>query len=105
MYQGSCRSVRPVRSEIENAEPDGVSPWFPGCNGFVVRSAGTTVYLDPCSGDSGFPRVVRTVPVPMNHADATTCDAVLATHEHASPLLNGLGAGLYAPSAAYTDPG
>jgi L-ascorbate 6-phosphate lactonase len=52
------------------------------------------------------------IPVPMDPADATDCDAVLATHEHVDhmhppsygPLVNDLDAELHAPSAAYTDP-
>ena len=101
-----------VRSEIEAAEPDGVSLWFLGCNGFVIRSPEATVYVDPYFGDGSPPRVVRMIPVPMDPDDATDCDAVLATHEHVDhmhppsygPLVNDLGADLYAPSAAYADP-
>jgi L-ascorbate 6-phosphate lactonase len=51
------------------------------------------------------------VPVPMDAADATECDAVLATHEHIDhlhppsygPLVEDCGATLYAPSACYGD--
>ena len=101
-----------VHSEIEATDPDGVSLWFLGCNGFVVRSPGATVYVDPYFGDGDPPRVVRMIPVPMDSTDATKCDAVLATHEHVDhmhppsygPLVNDLGAELHAPAAAYTNP-
>jgi len=101
-----------VRSEIEAANPDGVSLWFLGCNGFVIRSPEVTVYVDPYFGAGDPPRIVRMIPVPMDAADATACDAVLATHEHVDhmhppsygPLVNDLGADIYAPGAAYTDP-
>jgi len=101
-----------VRSEIEAADPEGVSLWFLGCNGFVVRSAEATIYIDPYFGDGDPPRVVRMIPVPMDPADATDCDAVFATHEHVDhmhppsydPLVNDLGADIHAPAAAYEEP-
>ncbi|HET7324809.1 MAG TPA: MBL fold metallo-hydrolase, partial [Halococcus sp.] len=58
------------------------------------------------------PRTIRMIPVPMDADDATLCDAVLVTHEHIDhihppsygPLLEDLGADLYAPSASYENP-
>ena len=102
-----------VHEEIEAAEPDGVSVWYLGCNGFVLRSAATTLYVDPYFGDGVPPKNVRMIPVPMDPADATVCDAVLVTHEHIDhmhppsygPLVSDLGAELYAPAAAYEQPG
>ncbi len=101
-----------VRSEIEAADPEGVSLWFLGCNGFVIRSPEATIYVDPYFGDGNAPGIVRMIPVPMDPADATECDAVLATHEHIDhmhppsygPLVEDLGADLYAPGASFDDP-
>lgn len=101
-----------VRDEIEAADPDGLSIWYLGCNGFVLRTASTTVYLDPYLGDGNPPNIVRMIPVPLDPADATACDAVLVTHEHIDhihppsygPLVEDLGAELYAPTASYEHP-
>ena len=102
-----------VREEVEAADPgDGVIGWYLGCNGFVLRSASTTLYVDPYFGDGDPPNIVRMIPVPIDPADATDCDAVLATHEHIDhmhppsygPLVEGLGADLYAPDASYEEP-
>ncbi|PSQ10696.1 MBL fold metallo-hydrolase [Halobacteriales archaeon QS_7_68_65] len=100
-----------VRDEIEATEPDGLSVWFLGCNGYVLRTAETTVYLDPYFGDGSPPRTIRMLPVPIDPADATLCDAVLVTHEHIDhihppsygPLVED-GAGIHAPSASYEHP-
>jgi len=103
-----------VSTEIEATDPgDGLAIWYLGCNGFVLRSAEATLYIDPYFGNGNPPTHVRMIPVPMDPADATVCDAVLVTHEHIDhmhppsygPLVNGLGADLYAPSAAYDEPG
>jgi L-ascorbate 6-phosphate lactonase len=98
-------------SEIEQATPDGVAVWYLGCNGFVLRSATTTLYIDPYFADGDPPDLLRMIPVPMDPADATDCDAVLVTHEHIDhmhppsygPLLED-GGRLYAPRASYDDP-
>lgn len=98
-------------SEVEQATPDGVAVWYLGCNGFVLRSATTTLYVDPYFADGDPPDLVRMIPVPMDPADATDCDAVLVTHEHIDhmhppsygPLLED-GGRLYAPRAAYDHP-
>lgn len=52
------------------------------------------------------------IPVPLDPSDAKLCDAVLVTHEHIyhihppsyAPLVEDLGATLYAPSAAFEEP-
>ncbi|ERG89282.1 MAG: putative Zn-dependent hydrolase [Halorubrum sp. J07HR59] len=101
-----------VTEEVEAVRPSGVSVWYLGCNGFIVRSAETTLYIDPYFGDGDPPNVVRMIPVPVDPADVTLCDAVLVTHEHIDhthppsygPLVEDLGAAIHAPSAAYTDP-
>ena len=69
--------------EIESAEPDGVSVWYLGCNGLVLKADdGTTLYVDPYFDTGDPPRTVRMIPVPMDPADVTAADAILATHEH-----------------------
>lgn len=100
-----------IRDEVEATDPDGASLWYLGCNAFIVRSASTTIYIDPYFDDGDPPWVVRMIPVPMDPADATLADAVLITHEHLDhmhppsygPLTEDLGAELYAPSASYSD--
>ncbi|EMA46146.1 MBL fold metallo-hydrolase [Halococcus saccharolyticus] len=101
-----------VRDEIEATEPQGLSVWYLGCNGYVLRTAETTVYLDPYFGDGTPPRTIRMIPVPIDPADATLCDAVLVTHEHIDhthppsygPLVEDCGAEIHAPSASYERP-
>jgi L-ascorbate 6-phosphate lactonase len=101
-----------LRDEIEAADPDGLSLWYLGCNGFVVRSPGATVYIDPYFGNGNPPRTVRMLPVPLDPADARRCDAVLVTHEHIDhmhapsyrPLVDNLGADVYATRASFEDP-
>jgi L-ascorbate 6-phosphate lactonase len=95
-------------SEIESAAVDGMSLWYLGCNGFVVRSPEATLYIDPYFGDGDPPTLLRMIPVPMDPADATECDAVLVTHEHVDhmhppsldPLLEDDGTA-YAPEASF----
>jgi L-ascorbate 6-phosphate lactonase len=71
-----------VTDEIEGETPDGVAIWYLGCNGFVLRSAETTMYVDPYFG-TGVPKyVTRMIPVPIDPETVTACDAVLVTHEH-----------------------
>jgi L-ascorbate 6-phosphate lactonase len=101
-----------VREEIEGSVPDELTLWYLGCNGFVLRSPEATVYIDPYFADGEPPTLVRMIPVPVDPADATTCDAVLATHEHIDhmhppsygPLVDGLGADVYATGACYEEP-
>ncbi|WP_254533124.1 MBL fold metallo-hydrolase [Natrinema gelatinilyticum] len=101
-----------VQDEVEAATVDGFSIWYLGCNGFVLRTAETTVYIDPYFADGDPPNIVRMIPVPMDPVDARECDAVLVTHEHIDhmhppsfePLVTDLGADVYAPRAAYEQP-
>jgi len=71
-----------VSEEVEATTPEGLSVWCLGCNGFVLRTETTTVYIDPYFGDGDPLNIVRMVPVPIDPADATLCDAVLVTREH-----------------------
>jgi L-ascorbate 6-phosphate lactonase len=101
-----------VNDEIESADVSGLSVWYLGCNGFVLRTETATLYIDPYFADGNPPRIVRMIPVPMDPADATDCDAVLVTHEHIDhmhppsmePLVTDLAASVYAPEASYEQP-
>ena len=93
---------------VVDADPETVSLWYLGCNGFVIKgSAGTTIWIDPYVGVGDPPRTIRMIPVPFDPEDVpeSGADAVLATHEHTDhthgptqgPLLEGTGADFYAP--------
>ncbi|WP_248910440.1 MBL fold metallo-hydrolase [Halocatena marina] len=100
-----------VENEVEAVDPDGLSLWYVGCNGFVLRSAEATVYIDPYFGGSVPPRLLRMDPVPVNPKAVTLCDAVFVTHEHLDhmhppsylPLVRNAGADVYAPHAAWEE--
>lgn len=101
-----------VNDEVEGASPSGLSIWYLGATGFILRSPEATVYVDPYFGDGDPPGIVRMLPVPLDPADATRCDAVFATHEHLDhmhppsyrPLVEDLEAELYATAACYENP-
>ncbi|MFB6072402.1 MAG: MBL fold metallo-hydrolase [Halobacterium sp.] len=91
---------------VADADPDGVSVWYLGCNGFVLKgSEGTTLFVDPYLGTGDPPRTVRMIPVPFDPRDVTEADALFATHEHTdhvhgpsqAPILAETGADFYAP--------
>jgi len=100
-----------VTDEVEATTPEGVSVWYLGCNGFILRSETTTLYIDPYFGDGIPGHVLRMIPVPMDPADATRCDAVLVSHEHLDhmhppsfePMLE-LGADVYARKPCFESP-
>ena len=86
---------------VESASPEGVSLWYLGCNGFVLKTSGdTTVFIDPYVGLGDPPRTRRMIPVPFDPTDVAECDAVFGTHEHTdhvhgpsqAPILAGTGA-------------
>ncbi len=92
--------------EIDNSNPDGVSIWYLGCQGFVLKSNdGTTIFIDPYLGNGNPPRTIRMIPVPFNPQDIVRADAILATHDHTdhvhaesqAPILSKTGASFYAP--------
>jgi L-ascorbate 6-phosphate lactonase len=101
-----------ISQEVEESDPDQLTVWYLGCNGFILRSPKTTVYIDPYFADGNPPNIVRMIPVPMDPADASLCDAVLITHEHIDhmhppsygPLLQDGDATIYAPEASYDNP-
>lgn len=96
-------------SDIERADPDGVSLWYLGCNGFVLKASdGTTMCIDPYVGLGDPPRTVRMIPVPFDPADFDEMDAILATHEHTdhvhgpsqAPIMAETGAAYFGPQAS-----
>lgn len=102
-----------ISDVVEETEPRGLSLWYLGCNGFIVRSAETTLYVDPYFADGEPPKTVRMIPVPLDPADASTCDGVLVTHEHIDhmhppsflPLLDlDRRVQVHAPETALVDP-
>lgn len=101
-----------VKDIVEHAMVDGLSAWYLGCNGLIVRTAVTTLYIDPYFADGDPPNIIRMIPVPMDPSDATDCDAVFVTHEHIDhmhppsfqPLVTECGSTVYAPEAAYEEP-
>lgn len=102
-----------VQEELEGTTPDGLSVWYLGCNGFVLRTPTTTIYIDPYFGTGDHrPYAVRMLPVPMDPENATLCDAVLITHEHVDhmhptshgPLLEDTDANVFAPETCFRDP-
>ncbi|MFB6176450.1 MAG: MBL fold metallo-hydrolase [Halobaculum sp.] len=94
---------------VADAEPDGVSVWYLGCNGFAVTDGETTLWIDPYLGTGDPPRTIRMVPVPFHPRDVSSADAVLATHEHTdhvhgpsqAPILAETGATFHAPSDSF----
>lgn len=101
-----------IRGEVEATDPNRLSVWYLGGNGFIVRTSETTLYIDPFFGNGDPPSFWRMIPVPMDPASATRCDGVLVTHEHLDhmhppsydPLVNDLEAPIFAPDSAYRDP-
>jgi L-ascorbate 6-phosphate lactonase len=98
-----------LKNEIEAVDPDRLSIWYLGCNGFVVRSSETTLYIDPFFGDGYPPSFYRMIPVPLDPSDVDCCDGVLLTHEHLDhfhpdsygPILDTTGADLYASEPCF----
>jgi L-ascorbate 6-phosphate lactonase len=94
---------------VEDADPDGLTAWYLGCNGFILKSSsGTTLFIDPYLNTGDPPRTVRMVPVPFAPTDVAEADAVLATHEHSDhvdgpsqgPILEHTSADFYGPDAS-----
>ena len=70
-------------TETDNSTPVGVSIWYLGCQGFVLKASdGTTLFIDPYLGIGNPPRTIRMIPVPFHPSDIVRADAILATHDH-----------------------
>lgn len=94
---------------IASAEPDGVSLWYLGCNGFALKADdGTTLFIDPYLGTGDPPRTIRMIPIPFDPQDIREADAILATHEHSdhvdaesqAPIMAETSATLYGSHAS-----
>jgi len=93
---------------VADADPEGLAIWYLGCNGFVLKSPGATLFVDPYLGLGDPPRTVRMIPVPFEPTDVEAADAVLATHEHSdhvdgpsqAPIVATTGATYYGPDAS-----
>ncbi|WP_248905447.1 MBL fold metallo-hydrolase [Halocatena marina] len=99
--------------EVENAVIGGLSIWYLGATGFIIRTATTTMYIDPYFGIGEHRSdAVRICPIPMDPSDATLCDAILITHEHVDhmhppsyiPLGESLDATIHAPETCFINP-
>ena len=96
-------------NEIHNSTPAGVSIWYLGCQGFVLKANdGTTLFIDPYLGSGDPPRTVRMIPVPFHPSAIHHSDAILATHDHTdhvhaesqAPILSKHKSSYYAPDAS-----
>ena len=100
-----------LKNELELVDPEGLSIWFIGCNGFVLRSPEATIYIDPYFGGSVPPRLLRMAPVPFDPNEVTLCDAIFVTHEHLDhmhppsymPIAQNTDAEVYAPQTAWEE--
>ncbi len=89
---------------VADDDPEGVAVWYLGCNGFVLTSGDTTVFVDPYLGTGDPPRTVRMIPVPFDPTDVEAADAVLATHEHSDHVHGPSQAPLLEAGATFVGP-
>jgi L-ascorbate 6-phosphate lactonase len=78
--RGFLASVR--RARVGAGE---MALWYIGGAGYVLRTAGTTLLIDPFLGPSGPPDWLREIPpafAPETIGDLGPLDAVLISHEH-----------------------
>ncbi|MGH2535730.1 MAG: MBL fold metallo-hydrolase [Thermomicrobiales bacterium] len=65
--------------------PDEIALWYTGGAGYVIRTAGATLLIDPFVGPSTPPDWIRAIPPAFDLADIADLarlDAVVLTHEH-----------------------
>lgn len=65
--------------------PGEIALWYTGGAGYVVRTAGATLLIDPFVGPSNPPDWIRAIQPafdPVNIGDLGNLDAVVLTHEH-----------------------
>jgi L-ascorbate 6-phosphate lactonase len=87
--------------------PGQIALWYTGGAGYVLRTPGTTVYLDPFTGPSD-EKWVRGVAPAFDPRRVRRCDLILSTHDHRDhcdpdalgPLLAGTAAPLAGPDAS-----
>ncbi len=68
------------RAEVHAGE---FALWHTGGAGYIVRTAATTIYIDPFCGPSLDEKWQRLLPVPFDPHTVGKCDLILSTHEHA----------------------
>ena len=72
------KAGRALIEEIDSTRGEGVSLWWLGQDGFVVKHQGIVFYVDPCfSTPPGHTRVLR---APLAGSDVTNADLILCTH-------------------------
>jgi len=89
-------------------QPGQVALWYTGGAGYIVRTPGATIYIDPYCGVSIDTKWVRLIPPPFDPARVRQCDAVLSTHEHLDhcdphtllPMRDGTNAPLIGPASS-----
>lgn len=64
-------------------EPGSIALWHTGGAGYVMRTPGTTIYVDPFCGESLDPGTwVRALPPAFDPGRVQRCDLIMSTHEH-----------------------
>src|SRR5207244_8594579 len=67
--------------DAARVEPGEIALWHTGGAGYVVRTPGTTIYVDPFTGP-GEGKWVRGLAPPFDPAAVGRCDLIMSTHEH-----------------------
>ncbi len=82
-----------MKSIPSKVEPGGLQIWWTGQEGFVFKSHGQIIYIDPYLSSyaeritKGKPdEHVRIKPAPMKPEDVNNADIVLCTHDHADHI-------------------
>jgi L-ascorbate 6-phosphate lactonase len=66
-------------------EPGSMALWYTGGAGYILKTAGTTILIDPFVGPSNPPDWVRMIPPPFDPEEIGVLgrlDAVVLSHEH-----------------------
>lgn len=71
--------------EVDGAvvEANQIALWYTGGAGYFVKTASTTISIDPYCAETLDDRWVRNLPVPFDPHAVRNCDLILSTHEHA----------------------
>jgi L-ascorbate 6-phosphate lactonase len=62
--------------------PGEIALWYLGGAGYVVKTPGATILVDPFIGPSNPPDWIRAIPPAFDPEDVRAVDAVFLTHEH-----------------------
>lgn len=70
--------------QVDRADirPGQIALWYTGGAGYIMRTAGSTLYVDPFCGDSIDENWSRLLGVPFDPSKVGPCDLILSTHEH-----------------------